>query len=267
MDMPASGNWNHRARTRLRRFVHTLGLLGVQGTLANLIHARPALGFASPSVIRPCGVPYPLSIRPGSSDMDVIRQVFVEREYACLDDLPQVGLVIDCGAYGGFSSSYFLSSFTSCQVIAVEPDPANFALLQRNLAPYGSRAKAVRAAVWDAPAKLALSSGFYRDGREWSRQVRRCAPGEQPQFEGIDVGTLLRESGHERISLLKVDVEGAETLIFNGEADPWLDRVDAIAIELHDDSAFGDGSAAFHSAIRRHRFKTSRSGELTICRR
>src|SRR4051812_39387542 len=81
-------------------------------------------------------VRHPLRCRKGSSDRDVFRQIFVEREYACLDDLSDVDLVLDCGANVGYSSAYFLDRFPTCHVIAVEPDPENYALLEENLAPY-----------------------------------------------------------------------------------------------------------------------------------
>ena len=47
----------------------------------------------------------------------------------------------------------------------------------------------------------------------------------------------------------------------------WLDKVDAIAIELHDDTQFGDASDIVLSAVRARGFELSRNGELTICYR
>lgn len=215
----------------------------------------------------PAGALHPLMLRRGSSDREVLDQVFVEREYGCLDDLTDVDLVIDCGANAGYSSAYFLSQFPRCRLIAVEPIAGNFDLLKRNLAPYGPRATAIRAGVWSHPAPLAVSPEIYRDGREWAWQVRECGPNEQTDFQGIDIGTLLADSGCERISILKMDVEGAEAVIFAENCRPWLDRVDAMAVELHDDTSFGPATGVFQAAIDGHAFAVTRSGELTICRR
>jgi hypothetical protein len=44
-------------------------------------------------------------------------------------------------------------------------------------------------------------------------------------------------------------------------------RTDAIAIELHDDTGFGDARKLFAEAIHNEHFEISHSGELTICRR
>ena len=217
--------------------------------------------------IRPEGVAHPVCVRADTSDSDVFRQIFIEREYACLDDLIDVRLVMDCGANVGYSSVYFLSQHPGCQVVAVEPDSGNFAVLQRNLAPYPDRAKLIQAGVWSHATRLAVSQDRYRDGREWSKQVRECGPNEAADIEGVEIGTLLAASGHERISLLKMDIEGAEAVVFSGNCQSWLNKVDAIAIELHDDSVFGNASEVFFAAISGQGFQLSHRGELTICKR
>lgn len=209
---------------------------------------------------------HPLLCRPRSSDLDVFYQIFVAREFACLDDLPEPALIIDCGAYVGYASAYLLSRFPRSELIAVEPDPENYRLLTRNLAPFGRRASTLRAALWSHPADLKISEATYRDGREWSRQVRACAPGEPGDLSAVDVAGLLRQSGRDRIAILKIDIEGAEAVVFSENYREWIDRVDVLAIELHDDTAFGDARGVFARAIEGRGFVTGRSGELTICR-
>ncbi len=91
-----------------------------------------------------------------------------------------------------------------------------------------------------------------------------------PPSPGIDIGTLLDRSRHERISLLKIDIEGAEAMIFaDDRCRLWLDRVDNLVIELHDDSQFGDATSAFERAIRGLPFACSRreGPSVAICRR
>jgi FkbM family methyltransferase len=209
---------------------------------------------------------HPLYYRLGSSDLDVFQQIFIELEYSPLRDLQDVRLVIDCGANVGYSSAFFLSQFPACQVVAVEPDPGNLAMLRRNLQRYGRRVDVVHAGIWSHSGPLKISEARFRDGREWTVQVRPCAATEAPDVLGVTVESLLGTSAFTRISLLKMDIEGAEVVVFRDDVD-WLDRVDAIAIELHDDSAFGRGTETFHAAIRGRGFDVSHSGELTICRR
>jgi len=206
-------------------------------------------------------------VRRDSSDLVVFDEIFIHHQYGCLDDLTEVRLVIDCGANVGYSSAYFLSRHSKSRIVAVEPDPENFAMLRRNLAPYGSRVNLIHAGVWSHVTRLALSESRYRDGREWSRQVRVSQPGDKTHIEGVDIETLLASSGHDRISILKVDVEGAEAVIFSKNYRSWLDKVDAIAIELHNDTVFGKATEVFFTAIEGRGFHVSLTGELTVCRK
>ncbi len=212
---------------------------------------------------------YPLWCRPQSSDLDVFKQIFVLHEYALVTGLlkgSSVGLVLDCGANAGYSAAYFLTQFPRCELIAVEPDAANFRLLQRNLAPYGKRARAMHSAIWSHSVGLKITDNLFRDGREWARTVRECRGDETPDFVATDIATLLHDSGHERISLLKMDIEGAETIVFNSNYEDWLSRVDNIAIELHDDSPFGPATEVFYRACAGH-FSFETFDEVLIGRR
>ncbi len=220
-----------------------------------------------PAYVQLARLQHGLHVRPGTSDAHVFEQIFLDREYACLDSVENVGLVIDCGANVGYSAAYFLSRFPTSHVIAVEPDPGNAEALARNLAPYRDRARIVRAGVWSSPTELVVSDEQYRDGGEWARQVRPARPGEASDFRGVGIAMLLAEDGAARISILKVDIEGAEAVVFGPGYEAWIDQVDVIAIELHDDTVFGDAPAIFHEAIRGRGFSVSHSGELTICRR
>jgi FkbM family methyltransferase len=206
---------------------------------------------------------HPLWVRPETSDLDVFHQIFRSREYWCLQDEPPASLVIDCGANVGYSAAWMLTQFPTCDLIAVEPDPGNYELLKRNLAPYGKRAKTLRSAIWSHRTGLKISETPYRDGREWSVQCRPCQDRETPDLEAIDLGTLIRESGHKHVSVLKIDIEAAEAVVFAENYESWLELVDTLVIELHDEHC----SAVFHRAVAGQGFEFSRSGELTVCKR
>jgi FkbM family methyltransferase len=208
---------------------------------------------------------HPVWLRPGTTDVEVFRQVFIRQEYAPLIGLRDVGSIIDLGANVGCTSAYLLSAFPQSSIIAVEPDPDNFAVLQRNLAPYAGRATAIQAGVWSHSARLAMRQTPYRGGGEWARQVEESP--DVGTVRGIDMPALQQLSRSPHTSLLKVDIEGSEAILFGPDCHNWLATVDAIAIELHDDSIFGNASDLFLSAIEGRGFVISHSGELTICRR
>jgi FkbM family methyltransferase len=201
--------------------------------------------------------------RPSTTDLNVYYQIFFHREYRCLDDAKDVELIVDCGANVGYSAAYFLSRFPQAKLIAVEPDPQNFSVLLDNLAPYGNRVHAVSAAVWSHPVGLVMSEARMGPRSEWARQVRPAKAGETPAIVATDVGTLLRESGFDRISILKIDIEGSESAVFSANYEPWIDKVDCLVIELHGERC----RSVFFNAISAQDFSISQCEELTICRR
>jgi FkbM family methyltransferase len=203
---------------------------------------------------------FPLRFRPQTSDHSVFFQIFVHREYRCLDNARDVNLIIDCGANVGYTSAYLLSRFPTARLIAIEPDPENYDMLQANLAPYG-RYRAIRSAIWSHPAELVISGKEL--GGEWSRQVKPAGSADPATIPAIDIGTLLEESGSERISILKIDIEGAEAEVFSADCDGWLKRVDNLVIELHGEAA----AKTFAAATANENFTASQCGELTVCSR
>jgi FkbM family methyltransferase len=227
---------------------------------------KGALGLPQSATlaIKPRQAMYPVSARlGGSSDIEVFSQIFVVDEYSCVSDIDSPGLIFDLGANVGYSSAYFLTKFPMANVVAVEPDPANFEVCLRNLTPYGDRVKAVCGAVWSSRSKLALSRGTFGDGREWATQVREIEGKDAlEEVEGWDIPSLLNLAGGEQIDLLKVDIEGSEIDLFGPQSLAWLPKVRNICIELH-----GPGCEdVFFHAVRGFDYQLVRFGELTVCK-
>jgi FkbM family methyltransferase len=194
--------------------------------------------------------------------LSVFHQIFIEREYRCLDDLVDPKLIVDLGANVGYSSCYFLSRFPGCTIIAVEPDPGNYTTLCRNVQLYEPRCRTLRAAVWPGQERLAFDSQTTSLGKEWGRKVTLSTDSSEAlSVETISILDLLSMSGYDRISLLKVDIEGAEIELFK-HSDLWINRVENIVIELHGNEA----EEIFARAIHGRSYKVSRCGELTVCR-
>lgn len=81
--------------------------LGVRGTIGYWV-GRHRRGDETFTLWTRCAR-YPLRCRANTSDIDVFYGVFVLREYACLDDVEDATLIVDCGANVGYSAAYFLS--------------------------------------------------------------------------------------------------------------------------------------------------------------
>ena len=237
--------------------VRNLGLLSaIKYKISKRLYKSRELASLSSKHLR-----NPVLYRPGTSDLSVFRQIFVEREYSCFDDLSDVGLIIDLGANVGYSSAYFLSRFQKCFVVAVEPDKDNFAVLTRNLAQYQGRCIAVHAAAWPEKTMLCLVSESMGLGNEWGRRV--TANTQEGQWvQALDVDSLMAMTDYDRISVLKIDIEGAERELFARNFASWLNRPDNFCIEVHDTVC----REVLEKAIAGRGFALSSSGELLVGR-
>jgi FkbM family methyltransferase len=235
-----------------RTALSNLGFLSLARLQFEKRLSRPGLCALTSKILQ-----FHVLARSGASDLMVFHQIFVEREYSPLDQLKNVGLVIDCGANVGYSSTYFLSTHPQSFVIAVEPDEGNFAILERNLHPYGKRTRAIRAAVWRNHEKLQFK-GPRTSGGEWGYSVEQAD--QEFGLTSVTVPELIEMSGFRRVSILKVDIEGAELNLFQFNSE-WIDLVDNLVIELHGPEC----SEVFFRAISRRGFKISTSGELIVC--
>lgn len=89
----------------LRRWKHFCELAAVIGLLPAARQHFDRYSAAESYRIRPLSIPNPIQVRTRSSDWNVFYQIFVEKEYACLDILSKVGLIVDAGANVGYSDT------------------------------------------------------------------------------------------------------------------------------------------------------------------
>lgn len=223
------------------------------------------LGIPEPAQwnARPRQVRHNLAVRlHGSSDTDVFCQIFLHEEYSSLRSLQNVSSILDLGANVGFASACLLSYFPQSRILAVEPDVRNVNMCRTNLQPYGERAQVLHGAVWSENTKLCLSHDSFGDGREWATQVLPPREGTPGEVEAWDVATLIDKAGFACVDVLKIDIEGAERVVFGGSSKTWLHRVRNLCIELHGDKC----REVFFDALTGFDYELDRSEELTICR-
>jgi len=215
--------------TKGRYYLRAVGWRG----LICALKAR-ALGTGVVMKLRVRGLEWPLYLRIPSVDIKVYEKVFLEEEYR-FDVVSAPTTIVDAGAHIGMTSVYFANRYPDARIVAVEPEEQNFELLRRNVAPYRNVIP-VQAALWDDNCEVNLFDpgggtwGYVTEGLahspELPAQLRHRVP-------GVTIDRLMEDYGLPGIDLLKVDIEGAERAVFRG-ASSWLDRVDAIIIELHE---------------------------------
>jgi FkbM family methyltransferase len=183
-----------------------------------------------------------VSLRAGTSDIDVFREVFERRELDLEYGYPDPGLIVDAGAYIGLTTVFLARRFPQATVVAIEPDGSNFELLLRNTRALPN-ITAIHAALWsESGLDLRLSTS----DRKWSTRVG--VSGHGPRIRTVTVSDVLEMTGKARLDLLKLDIEGAELEVFAGEGGRWLHRTRWILAELHDFIRPGC-SAAFYGAL------------------
>ncbi len=179
--------------------------------------------------IRVRSVPHTVACRPTEADRYTICHVFVERDCevpVALD--PQ--LVVDAGANVGYASVWYANRFPEATIVGIEPDRGNLAVAERNCASY-PQIQLWHAGLWPRDVPLRVID----PGRgSWGFQVREAVLGELDVVEGVSIPTLLERSGHDRIGVLKLDIEGGETPLFSSPgSQDWLPSVDVVLVETH----------------------------------
>jgi hypothetical protein len=108
----------------LVRYAHKLGwITTIKLSIYDIIQY---LGFKLPvyTRLKIKNFKYSVLMRNGTSDRQVLSQIFVYEEYSPIT-LSNPRNIIDLGANVGYSSAYFLSRYLNAKVLAVEPDLGN----------------------------------------------------------------------------------------------------------------------------------------------
>lgn len=236
----------------MRRFLKRLGDL----RLENSIHVRAGLlvdqilARSRTRRVRIAG--HDLTIRSNSSDLGVALSC-LRGEFAALGDAwprTAAGLIVDAGGNIGTSALALSATFPNASVVCIEPSEENFRILAANVAG-NARIHAEHAAL---VAGEGVGQIELRDrGSPVSFTVvsdphdARSAPVVQI-VPALSLREVLARHGHDRIMILKMDIEGAELEFFRDPS--WLELVDVLMIELHDRVAPGC-SESFHRICER----------------
>jgi FkbM family methyltransferase len=213
------------------------------------------------------------NIRPGTSDLKVVNEVFCKQDYdlsRCrqhcqvlerYEEICRRGetpVVIDAGANIGAASIWFASRYPEAQVLAVEPDPENAARCSENTR--------TRENIVVIEAAIGSSSGAVRltnpGGASWSVRTQRCEAGGDARI--CTIQELVESVPQGRLLIVKIDIEGFESDLFSANTS-WIDDTAVIVIEPHDWMLPGKKtSSSFQKVLGRRDFEIVLSGENLI---
>ena len=246
-----------------REYCSELGPVSGMRWYAAKVTARLPLHHPRRISVKSPSLAYPVEVRmyPSSDDF-VFDQIFVRHEYAPVcRRLHDPRFILDLGANVGYASAIFASRFPAAKILAVEPDPGNYKLCAKNLAPYKGRAEVLLGAVWGSRTQLALARGNFCDGREWATRVEKAPSDATAEVQAWDVATLLDMAHQREADLVKIDIEGSEAEVFAENPERWLPRVRNLCIELHDDRC----RDTFFNALRGYDYELEEYREFTFC--
>jgi FkbM family methyltransferase len=216
------------------------------------------------------GISFYARQNPGS-DLEVFNQVWGRNEYALATEqlLRLKGRqakinVIDAGANVGYSTLYFLSEFPNAQIVSVEPESANFAMLKKNTTANNIiNADLRQNGIWNKACNLKVVDTF-RDGFSWSMQVKEVD--ELSDLRAISLSDIVAEKGWKTIDILKIDIEGSEKQLFDDVASikKILFITNVLALEIHDEMA---DRAQIYEILKECGFTYFEHNDLTIAYR
>lgn len=203
------------------------------------------------------------------SDYEVFEQIYNNEEYGLLSslllnnvlDFGDEKVLIDAGTNIGLTSCYLIDKNLFSNVYCIEPSTENFEILNYNLHSRGklcSITKYNKALAGKENLRFNLNNNF-RSGKDWAISVEENNNGV---VEGITINEIIKENNIETITLLKIDIEGAERFIFDINSDvSFLRKVKIITIEIHDEFNIRD---SINSIFKEYNFLIFESGELTV---
>lgn len=203
------------------------------------------------------------------SDYSVFKQIFNFEEYKLILSLLNYNAVlnndekifIDAGANVGYTTTYFSQLFNFDKIISIEPSVDNLKILQQNIKHLTNFDKITvyQNALTNVENKNFTLDNSFRDCKDWSISTVESANGE---VKGITLNEIIISNNLQHISLLKIDIEGAERSIFNKESNlDFLKIVKVLAIEIHDEYNIRE---EINNLLIESHFIIFESGELTV---
>ncbi|MBB1192509.1 hypothetical protein DNC80_02355 [Flavobacterium sp. SOK18b] len=202
------------------------------------------------------------------SDYEVFKQIFNFKEYNVVLNLIDFNLnvqkekiIIDAGANVGYTSVFFSQYLRNVKIYGIEPSKSNFDMYQKNVSLLSNSDDVTiynRALSEKANSKYIIERE-YGDKKDWAITTKEDEGGE---IKGITINEIISENNLEYISLLKIDIEGAERFIFKrGQDVSFLKITQVVAIEIHDEFNIRD---EIHTVLQNNGFFIFEVSETTI---
>jgi FkbM family methyltransferase len=223
------------------------------------------------------GYEAPIWLRETVADHSFFWQCIVATQYA-IERFPQTArlqeeyesilsrrdrpVILDAGGNIGLAAIWLARAFPKAVVVSIEPERHNFALLTRNVAPFGQQIISVLGAVAERAKCMTIANP---DAGSGAFRVEECSsPGSQDVI-GYPVCDLVAMVPNGVLFIAKLDIEGSQKDVFTRNI-AWVSDVRLIILELEDwQFPWQATSEAFFKAVSKHRFDYLIGGENLFC--
>lgn len=174
--------------------------------------------------------------RFGSTDVHVFDQV-IRQDYLKLlypfskgRIAEEIEYILDAGANCGLSTYILKALFPGATIVSLEPDPENFEILSKNTKSL-EKVHVINAGLWNETGKLKLTGNH----GDWGRVFKKVPDSDQEGMLAYSVQDLLKKFDIPRFDLIKMDIEGSESVVLSSFSDiAWLQDTKILFMEIHD---------------------------------
>ncbi|MCX3263634.1 FkbM family methyltransferase [Pedobacter agri] len=225
-------------------------------------------------IVKKENIPFSFTIRPLSSDGTVLSQIWEHQEYIHLIEIikkynyiDRVSVIVDAGANIGLTSFFFNHFFPTAKIIAIEPDKENYRMLVKNMELndiFNNTILTFNNALWINNSDQLIISNSFRDGNHWSKTVE-ISKQQEDYVIPITLKEIINMDGIDhKIDILKIDIEGSETYLFQNESfiENLATSIKFLSLEIHDEF---DSREKIHRILKEKSFIVQDIGETTFC--
>lgn len=172
--------------------------------------------------------------------------------------------IIDVGANVGYFSLFMLSQNAKSKVLAFEPIPKNFELLnQYKLENPGFDFQIFNMAVTKPSQKSITlnfdeSDDFTTSASIFNSQEQK----NQLEVESISLENIFKDNDLDKVDLVKLDCEGSEYDILYNTSDKILEKISMFAIETHQGNSEFENTNALSKYLCEQNFNINVQGDI-----
>lgn len=164
-------------------------------------------------------------------DRSVIKYVFYYQYHLPPTTLPLDATILDLGTNIRLTIRHFKHLYPQSKIYGFEMDKNNFEICQINCQNL-ENVTLVNEAVWTTTGTIQYADEVDTD----AYAITADAATQTKEAPSISLPDILERFSLEKVDYLKMDIEGAEKNILESDDLSWMQKIQVMSIELHEDA-------------------------------